>query len=53
MEWIRIPEPIEKETDRRELAAILAECGMSVRIVKARAGTSKSAPWRKFVEYRK
>ena len=50
-EWVRIPFPIEAEEDRRALCAILAAAGMSVRIVKARYGTSKTPPMKKFVEY--
>lgn len=50
-EWVRIPFPIEAEEDRRVLCAILAAAGMSVRIAKARYGTSKTPPMKKFVEY--
>lgn len=51
-EWQRIPIPIENEQDRRTLAAILAAAGLEVRIVKARSGASKSAPYKRYVEYR-
>lgn len=50
-EWVRIPFPIEAEEDRRALCAILAAAGMSVRIAKARYGTAKNPPVKKFVEY--
>lgn len=50
--WTRIPLPIESEDDRRSLCSILASIGLEVRIVKARTGPSKSAPWKRFVEYR-
>lgn len=50
-EWTRIPFPIESEADRRDLCAILTSAGLAVRIVKARSGPSKSAPWKRYVEY--
>lgn len=34
------------------LCAILVSAGLSVRVVKARYGTSKNPPLKKFVEYR-
>lgn len=49
--WFRIPVPIESEADRRDLCAILAAAGLTIRIVKARSGTSKFAPFKRFVEY--
>ena len=49
--WIRIPCPIETETDRRELVAILAAAELECRIVRCRA-TPKS-PVKRFVEYRR
>ena len=50
-EWIRIPVPIESEADRRSLCAILTAAGLAVRVVKARYGTAKTPPVKKFVEY--
>lgn len=50
-EWTRIPFPIESEEDRRSLCAILISAGMAVRVVKARYGTAKNPPVKKFVEY--
>ena len=50
--WVRIPAPIESEEDRRTLAGILISAGLEVRIVKARSGQSKSAPWKRYAEYR-
>ena len=50
-EWVRIPFPIDAEEDRRSLCAILVSAGLSVRVVKARYGTSKNPPLKKFVEY--
>lgn len=49
-EWTRIPTPIESETDRRQLAAILTAAGLEVRIVKVKL-TEKGTP-RKFIEIR-
>ena len=49
-EWIRIPCPVEAESDRRDLVAILAAAGLECRIVRCRA-TPKS-PVKRFVEYR-
>ena len=49
-EWTRIPAPIESETDRRALTAILVSAGLEVRIVRVkltRGGTPK-----KYIEYR-
>ena len=43
-EWVRIPFPIDAEEDRRSLCAILVSAGLSVRVVKARCGTSKNPP---------
>lgn len=50
--WTRIPEPVPTEDDRRALCAILASLGLEVRVIKARVGTSKSAPHKRFVEFR-
>ena len=50
-EWVCIPFPIDAEEDRRSLCAILASAGLSVRVVKARCGTSKNPPIKKFVGY--
>lgn len=52
MNWTRIPLPIESESDRRALVSILASAGLETRIVKARSGPSKSAPYKRYVEYR-
>ena len=49
-EWTRIPIPIEAETDRRTLTAILASIGLEVRIVKERK--TKGSAYRKYIEYR-
>lgn len=51
-DWTRIPVPIDREEDRRSLCAILSANGLTVRIVKARAGTAKSSPFKKYIEYR-
>lgn len=51
-DYIRIPVPIDREEDRRSLCAILAAAGLEVRIVRARSGQSKSAPFKKYVEYK-
>lgn len=51
-DWIRIPEPIPTEEDRRALCAILTSIGLEVRIVRAKVGTGKSPPIKRFVEYR-
>lgn len=34
--WTRIPAEIESESDRRTLCAIIASCGLEVRIVRVR-----------------
>ena len=49
-EWVRIPEPVEAEADRRQLCAILTACGLEVRIVRVRA-TQRGTP-KRYVEYR-
>ena len=49
-EWTRIPIPIEAETDRRTLTAILASVGLEVRIVKVKP--TKGSAYRKYIEYR-
>ena len=49
-EWTRIPLPIEAETDRRTMSAILASVGLEVRIVKERK--TKGSAYQKFIEYR-
>lgn len=49
-DWVRIPLPIENETDRRELTAILTSNGLEVRIVRERA--TKNGPWKRYIEYR-
>lgn len=51
-DWTRIPAPIEAEQDRRTICGLLAAAGLTVRIVKARSGTNKSAPFKKYIEYR-
>ena len=48
--WTRIPEPIESETDRRALVAILAIAGLEVRVVKERLSQRGAA--KRFVEFR-
>lgn len=48
--WYRIPVPIAAEKDRRDLVAILAACGLSVRIVGVKE-TPKSAK-KYFIEYK-
>lgn len=50
-EWIRIPVPVESETDRRQLAAVLVAAGLEVRVVKGKE--HPKASFKKFVEYRK
>jgi hypothetical protein len=50
-DWTRIPAPIEAEQDRRTICGLLAAAGLTVRIVKARSGTAKSAPFKKYIEY--
>lgn len=51
--WGRIsPAPIEAEQDRRTICGLLTAVGLTVRIVKARSGTNKSAPFKKYIEYR-
>lgn len=50
MGWIRIPVSIVNDRDRRELVAILASCGLQVRIVSEKE-TSKSSK-KYYVEYR-
>ena len=49
-EWTRIPAPIESDTDRRALAAILASAGLEVRIVKHKI--TKNGSWKRYLEYR-
>jgi len=49
--WVRIPEPILSETDRRELAAILTSAGLEVRIVRAKLKPNGNT--QKFIEFRK
>ena len=51
-DWTRIPAPIEAEQDLRTICGLLAAAGLTVRIVKARSGTAKSAPFKKYIEYR-
>ena len=47
--WIRIPQPIDSDADRRALCGILAAAGLEIRIVKVRK-TSGATP-KRFVEY--
>lgn len=49
-DWTRIPIPIESETDRRTLTALLASAGLEVRVVKERATPSSS--YKRYIEYR-
>lgn len=51
-DWTRIPSPIENEQDRRTICGILTSAGLEVRVIRAKTGESKSAPIRKFIEYR-
>ena len=51
-DWTRIPAPIENEQDRRTICGILTSAGLEVRVIRAKTGESKSAPIRKFIEYR-
>ena len=48
--WVRIPAEIRSETDRRTLAATLAELGLEVRIVKVKE-TPRGSP-KRYLEYR-
>ena len=48
--WHRIPVPVAAEKDRRDLVAILASHGLSVRIVGVKE-TPKSAK-KYFIEYK-
>ncbi|MBU5626530.1 hypothetical protein KQI82_06300 [Oscillibacter sp. MSJ-2] len=48
-EWTRIPAPMEREEDRRELAAILAAAGLEVRVVREAV---RPRAYKRFVEYR-
>lgn len=48
--WVRIPVPIDKEEDRRELCAILAAYGLEVRIVRIKT-TNRGTP-KRYIEYR-
>ena len=50
MMWHRIPVPIAAEKDRRDLVALLAAYGLSVRIVFVKE-TPKSAK-KYFIEYK-
>ena len=49
-DWTRIPLPIEAETDRRTMAAILASVGLEVRVVKVKL--TKGGTPKKYIEYR-
>lgn len=53
MNWTRIPVPIDNEAGRRSVVVELAEAGLVVRIVRERKGTSKNAPFAKYIEYAK
>lgn len=48
--WVRIPVPIDKEEDRRELCAIFAAYGLEVRIVKLK--TTNRGTTKRYIEYR-
>ena len=50
VEWTRIPSPIEQETDRRAVCAILAAADLEVRIVKEKA--SKNGAYKRYIEFR-
>lgn len=49
-EWTRIPLPIESDSDRRTMAAVLASAGLEVRIVKERK--TKGSSYQRYIEYR-
>ena len=49
-EWIRIPQPIENESDRRTLVSILAAAELEVRIVKHR--DNPKGKFQRYIEYR-
>ena len=51
MEWTTIPVPIDSEQGRRLILAELAEAGLVVHVVKRRRGSSKNAPFARFIEY--
>ena len=48
--WVRIPVTIAAEQDRRTLCAILAACGLEVRVVRVKT-TARGTPVR-YVEFR-
>lgn len=48
-EWMRIPAPMEREEDRRQVAAILAAAGLEVRVVRVAV---RPRAYKRFVEYR-
>ena len=50
MDWTRIPSPIEQESDRRTLCAILAAAGLEVRVVRVKA--TKSVSPKRYIEFR-
>lgn len=49
-EWIRIPAPIESDTDRRMIVGILTAAGLETRIVKVKL--TKNGSYKRYVEYR-
>lgn len=48
--WIRSPEPIPSDTDRRTLAGIFTSHGMEFRVVSVRL--TKNGTPKKYVEFR-
>ena len=48
--WIRIPNPIDQEADRRAITGILTAAGLEVRVVMTRA-TSRTA-YARHIEFR-
>lgn len=47
-----IRKPHWTEQDRRTICGLLVAAGLTVRIVKARSSPAKSAPFKKYIEYR-
>lgn len=51
-DWVRIPAPVENETDRRTICGLLTSIGLEVRVVRVKMGEKSSSPVRRFVEFR-
>lgn len=49
-DWIRIPEPMESDADRRQVVAILTSIGLEVRIAKEKL--TKNGSYKRYIEYR-